>query len=123
MLVILVIASFTAHYLILQGLSVDNLWDGSGYSLTSLYLYGAISSLIVTIAVIAVNWSLPKFLGLVFLALIFVKAIAGYIFIKNGLNKFENDFIEYNFLAVFFIFMFFDVFVVFKTLNQQDKTV
>ena len=123
MLLIVVVAAYTAHYLLLNGLDVASQWNGSGYNLTSLYMFGAISSLIATVVTIAVGWSMPKSLGLVFLALVFLKAVAGYIFIKGGLGKYENDFIEYNFLAVFFIFLFFDVFIAFKVLNQEQKTV
>jgi len=63
---------------------------------------------------------MPEKLGLIFLALMTLKGVASYIYIKNGLNKFENDFIEYNFLVVFFIFLFFDVYIAFSALNQED---
>lgn len=123
MLLIVVIATYAAHYLIVSGIGVSSLWEQTEYSLTGLYIFGAISSLIVIFAVGAIQYALPKFLGLVFLALMFLKGIASYIYIKDGLNKFENDFIEYNFLAMFFIFLFFDVFVAFRALNQEDITV
>lgn len=118
-----VVAAFAAHYLIISGMGLSALWEQTDYSLVGLYTFGAISSLVVTIAVAAIQYAMPKSLGLVFLALMFLKAVAAYIYIKNGLNKFENDFIEYNFLVMFFIFLFFDVYVAFKALNQEDTTV
>ena len=123
MLLVVVVAAFAAHYLILSGMDVASNWEKTDYSLVGLYTFGAISSLIVTIAVAAVQYAMPKSLGLVFLAMMFLKAVASYIYIKNGLNKFENDFIEYNFLAMFFIFLFFDVYVAFRALNQDDSVV
>ena len=123
MLLIVVLATYAAHYLILSGMDVSDYWSQTDYSLTGLYVFGAISSLIVIFAVAAIQYALPKFLGLVFLALMFLKGVASYIYIKDGLNKFENDFIEYNFLTMFFIFLFFDVFIAFRALNQEDKTV
>ena len=123
MLLVVVVATYAAHYLIISGMDLADFWAQTDYSLTGLYIFGLVSSLVVTIAIGAVQYAMPKSLGLVFLALMFLKGIAAYIYIKNGLNKFENDFIEYNFLVMFFIFLFFDVYVAFRALNQDDTTV
>lgn len=64
---------------------------------------------------------MPKNLGLVFLGITTFKAVAFYVFIQPGLKQFENKFLEINFLAVFFLFLFFDVFVAFKMLNEDEN--
>ena len=121
MLLLVGIASYAAHFLVLSGMEADTYWAESGYSLAGMYTFGIVASLAVLVLVLLAQWSMPKNLGFVFLGLMTVKAVASYIYIQNGLNKFENDFIEYNFLVVFFIFLFFDVYIAFKTLNQEVK--
>lgn len=121
MWLLVLIASFAAHYLVLSNNDVAGYWTESGYSLIGLYAFVGIASLLVMLLVFLAKWSMPEKMGFIFLGLMFVKAVASYIYIQNGLNKFENDFIEYNFLAVFFIFLFFDVFIAFKALNQEDS--
>lgn len=116
-------ASFAAHYLILLNGDASRYWEESGYSLLGLYSFVGGASFLIMVFVLLAKWSMPERLGVVFLGLMFIKAIASYVYIQNGLNKFENDFIEYNFLVVFFIFLFFDVFIAFKALNQEDKKV
>ncbi|SJN31568.1 hypothetical protein FM107_06960 [Sphingobacterium sp. JB170] len=34
---------------------------------------------------------------------------------------FENDFLELNFLIIFFVFLIFDIFVAYKLVNQEVK--
>jgi len=106
------------HYFVLAGQDVQPYWVQSGYSLQGLYLFGFIASFFVTILVLLGQWLIPQNVGFIFLGVMTVKVIGSYLFIKNGLNKFENDFIEYNFLVVFFVFLFFDVFVAFKAINK-----
>lgn len=113
-------ASYGAHYLVLSSGDASKYWVESGYSLLGLYGFVGVLSLCVMVFVFLAKWSMPEKLGLIFLGLMFIKSIVCYVFIQNGLNKFENDFIEYNFLAVFFVFLFFDVFIAFRALNQED---
>ena len=120
MLLIVTVATFSAHYLVLSGMEVDHYWDQTSYSLIGIYGFAFVASLVVTILVLMAKWAMPEKLGLIFLGLTVIKAVASYIFIQNGLNQFENDFIEYNFLVSFFIYLFFDVFIAFKALNQED---
>lgn len=122
MLLIVAVASYFAHYLVLGGIGNQELWQQTDYSLIGLYIFGALASLVVVIVTLMAQWSMPKNLGFVFLGLMTIKAVASYIYIQGGLNKFENDFIEYNFLVVFFLFLFFDVFIAFKALNQENNT-
>ncbi|MDM1294788.1 hypothetical protein HX021_10875 [Sphingobacterium sp. N143] len=122
-LLVVFVASYTAHYLVLTGMGTETNWSKTTYSLVGMYGFGLASSLCVAILVFFANWSMPEKLGVIFLGLILVKAVAGYIYVKDGLNTFENDFIEYNFLAVFFISLFVDVYLAFNALNQVDKKV
>ena len=117
------IACFGVHYLASMALGVLPLWDGSGYSLHGLYIFQMVGSLVVALAVLLTNWSMPKSLGFVFLGLVLVKAVAGYIYIQEGLGIFENKFIELNFLAAFFAFLFFDVYMAYRVLNQEETKV
>lgn len=122
MLVVLVVTAFIAHKLIISGMELDYLWGQTDYSLVGLYAFGGISSLLVVVLILLTHWSMPKNLGFVFLGLMTVKVIAGYIYISDALGTFENKFMEYNFLVVIFLFLFFDVFIAFKTLNQEDTS-
>lgn len=122
MLVVLVVTAFIAHKLVISGMELDYLWEQTDYSLVGLYAFGGISSLLAVVLILLTHWSMPKNLGFVFLGLMTVKVIAGYIYISDALGTFENKFMEYNFLVVIFLFLFFDVFIAFKTLNQEDTS-
>ena len=123
MLVLLAVTAYFAHYLVLDGMELSAFWSQSGYSLLGMYAVGAVGSLFALVLIMLTNWAMPKNLGFVFLGIMTIKVIAGYIYIRKGLGVFENDFIEYNFLVVFFLFLFFDVFIAFQALNQEDSTV
>lgn len=117
------VACYVLHHLASLGLGVLSLWDGSGYSLWGLYTFQLVGSLLVALAVLLTNWAMPKSLGFVFLGLVLVKSVAGYIYIQDGLGIFENKFIELNFLAAFFAFLFFDVYMAYRVLNQGETKV
>lgn len=121
MLLIIGVAAYFAHYLILKGIGADQFWLQTDYTLLGMYTFGIGISLFVVLLTLMAQYAMPKNLGFIFLGLMTINAIASYIYIKNGLNKFKNDFIEYNFLVVFFLFLFFDVFVAFKALNQENN--
>ena len=123
MLLLLTVTAYFAHYLVLDGMELSDLWAQSDYSLMGMYTVGAIGSLLALVMILMANWAMPKNLGFVFLGLMTVKMIGGYIYVRKGLGVFENDFIEFNFLVVFFLFLFFDVFVAFQALNQEDSSV
>lgn len=123
MLLLLTVTAYFAHYLVLDGMELGGLWAQSDYSLMGMYTVGAIGSLLALVLILMTNWAMPKNLGFVFLGLMTVKMIGGYIYVRKGLGVFENDFIEFNFLVVFFLFLFFDVFVAFQALNQEDNSV
>lgn len=123
MLLLLTVTAYFAHYLVLNGMELSPLWAQSEYSLLGMYTVGAVGSLFALVLILLTHWSIPKNLGFVFLGLMTVKMIGGYIYVRKGLGVFENDFIELNFLVVFFLFLFFDVFVAFQALNQEDNSV
>jgi len=122
-LLIVFVASFAAHYLVISGMNMEQYWAKTSYSLVGLYTFGFCSSLLVAVLIFFANWSMPEKLGVIFLGLVLLKGVAGYIYVKDGLKTFENNFIEYNFLVVFFISLFVDVYVAFSALNQADKKV
>jgi len=122
-LLIVFVASFAAHYLVISGMDVVRYWSQTNYSLVGMYTFGFCSSMLVAVLVFFANWSMPEKLGVIFLGLVLLKAIAGYIYVKDGLKTIENNFIEYNFLVVFFISLFVDVYLAFNALNQVDKKV
>lgn len=123
LLLIVFVASFMAHYLVLSGMQLGLYWSQTSYSLLGMYGFGLCTSLLVAVLVFFASWSMPEKLGVLFLGLVLLKAVAAFIYIKDGLNTFENDFIEYNFLVVFFISLFVDVYIAFNALNQADKKV
>jgi len=123
LLLIVFVASFMAHYLVLSGMQLGLYWSQTSYSLLGMYGFGLCSSLLVAVLVFFASWSMPEKLGVLFLGLVLLKAVAAFIYIKDGLNTFENDFIEYNFFVVFFISFFVDVYIAFNALNQADKKV
>lgn len=121
MLLIVAGVAYGLHVLTLSSMpGIASLWYDSGYTLLGMYAFGTIASLLISLLIFGTQYAMPEKLGLIFLALMTLKAVASYIYIKNGLNVFENKFIEYNFLVVFFIFLFFDVYIAFRTLNQED---
>ncbi|QBQ40351.1 hypothetical protein E2P86_03970 [Sphingobacterium psychroaquaticum] len=123
LLIVVAAVGYGLQTLVINAVGTEGLWAQSGYSLMGMYTFGAVASLVVTIGLLAVDFAMPKSIGVAFLAGVMLKAVASYIYIQAGLNKFENQFIELNFLAVFFLFLFFDVFVAYKIVNQQQKTV
>ncbi|NGM63317.1 hypothetical protein G5B30_15515 [Sphingobacterium sp. SGG-5] len=113
--------AFGGHHLVVAGMDSHSFWEETSYSLEGMYTFGFVSSLCVVVFILLAQWAMPKKVGLVFLGLMTIKAIASYIYIHNGLDVFEHDFIEYNFLVVFFVFLFFDVFVAFRIINEPER--
>lgn len=120
MLLLLTVAGYFAHYLVINAIDVSGLWKQTDYSLVGLYTFGSIGSLLAIVFILLTYWAMPKNLGFVFLGMMTVKVIAGYIYIRKGLGVFENKFLEFNFLIVFFLYLIFDVYIAFQVLNQDD---
>ncbi|WDF67983.1 hypothetical protein PQ465_16980 [Sphingobacterium oryzagri] len=123
--ILLVLAGlgFAIHGLVLSGFGLEHYWSETSYTLWGLYAFGAIASLLIAVLMFLADFALPKYISFVFLGCILLKAIASYLFIQNGLNLFENDFIELNFLVTFFIFLLYDIYVAYLLVNQDVKIV
>ncbi|UIR55045.1 hypothetical protein LZQ00_12225 [Sphingobacterium sp. SRCM116780] len=121
-LLIFTIILFGGHYFALPSFGMEDFKSLTGFQLYSLYLFEAIASLIILIIVLATDAVMPKNIGFIFLGLITLKAAASYLFFKNGFNYSLDDIFEYNFLIVFFLFLFFDVFVAFKVINKEVES-
>jgi hypothetical protein len=63
---------------------------------------------------------MPPQVGFAFLVGMTLKAVASYVFIHDGINLLENDFIELNFLVVFFVYLVYDAFAAYYIVNQQE---
>ena len=127
-LILLVVSGigYGLHSLVLTHWSSADLhdwWIGTGYSLKGMYGVCAVNSLIMVFLLLGVDFAMPKFIGFAFMIGLFLKAIASYIYIQAGLNLLENDFIELNFIAVFFLYLFYDAFVAYFIVNQQEVEV
>ena len=124
-LLLLVIAALTfgLHTLIINILDLNSFWQQTNYNLIGLYSFNCGVSLIVGLLLHLTDFAMPKYISFVFLGCVFIKAILSYLYIKDGLGIFANDFLELNFLVVFFVFLIFDIFVAYKLVNQDVKEV
>ena len=114
---------FVLHTFVLKALGLEIYWSETSYTLVGLYAFGFIVSLLITVFMHLTDFSMPKYISFVFLGCVMLKGIASYLFIQNGLNLFENDFIELNFLVTFFIFLLYDIYVAYLLVNQEVKVV
>ncbi len=104
---------FGIHYAVLKMNHHDHWWIGSGYSLEGMYTFGAIILLLI-------DYTMPVQVGFAFLVGMTLKAVGSYVFIHEGINLLENDFIELNFLVVFFVYLMYDAFAAYYIVNQQE---
>ena len=121
-LLILSLVAFGLHFL-LHSITKDlPFWDTAYMHLWQIYALQLLLSVVVVLAVVGVSESLPQHLGYVFLGVLTLKLVANYIIINPALlTGAEHDFFKHNFLIVFFMFMFFDVYVTYRVLNQSDS--
>ncbi|MGJ1196217.1 hypothetical protein ACR777_10830 [Sphingobacterium spiritivorum] len=121
LLLVIGLVLYGVHYAILKGLDLQDVWQQTDYKLWGFYLIGGISSLIMLIVVIIIHNMMPNSVGFVFLGLLTLKMIVSFLYVNKGLNQQPENFIEYNFLAVFFLFIVYDVFMAYKVMNQENK--
>ena len=121
LLLVIGLVLYGVHYAILKGLDLQDVWQQTGYKLWGFYLIGGISSLVMLIVVIIIHNMMPNSVGFVFLGLLTLKMIVSFLYVNKGLNQQPENFIEYNFLAVFFLFIVYDVFMAYKVMNQENK--
>jgi hypothetical protein len=120
-LVLLTFLIFGLHYILQQVLGVLDNWNDTGYSLFLIYIFELMLSILVVVIIVGTSKKLAELTGYIFLALISLKCIASYVFIKPVLDaEIQNDFIKHNFLIVFLIFLVFDVYVTYRVLNQEN---
>ncbi|WP_270088232.1 hypothetical protein [Sphingobacterium sp. SYP-B4668] len=112
---------FGSHYFILNNLDLQGAWSTGSYSLSGLYLFEGIASSVMLIIILVANTVMPKNIGFIFLGLLTLKMAASFLYVNKGLNKMPENFLEYNFLAVFFAFLVYDVFITYKVINQENK--
>lgn len=118
-LLILALVAFGLHFLINSIAKDLPLWDTAYMHLWQIYALQLLMTVIVIFAVVGIGNSLPQHLGYVFLGVLTLKVIATYIIINPALEEgVDNEFFKYNFLIVFFLFMFYDVYVTYRVLNQ-----
>src|SRR5690606_22862331 len=113
--------AFGAHYLLSRGLGDYASWTATDHTLGALYTFMAISTLDMVEVILLAKLSMHKNMGCIFLGLTLIKGIASYIYIQDGLGISEDKFIELNFLAAFFAFLFFDVYMAYRSLNQVEN--
>lgn len=112
--------SFGTHYAVLKMNHHDHWWIGSGYSLEGMYTFGAIASVVMVLILLIIDYAMPVQVGFAFLVGMTLKAVGSYVYIHEGINLLENDFIELNFLVVFFVYLLFDAFAAYYIVNQQE---
>ncbi|OYD43678.1 hypothetical protein CHU00_02380 [Sphingobacterium cellulitidis] len=112
--------SFGIHYAVLKMNHHDHWWIGSGYSLEGMYTFGAIASVVMVLILLIIDYAMPVQVGFAFLVGMTLKAVGSYVYIHEGINLLENDFIELNFLVVFFVYLLFDAFAAYYIVNQQE---
>ena len=112
---------YGAHSLVLDSFGLNEYWGQVSYTLTGLYVFGFLFSLVTAVLLHLTDFAMAKYLSFVFLGCVFLRAVASYLYIKDGLGYFENDFLELNFIVTFFIFLVFDIFVAYKLVNQVVK--
>ncbi len=119
-LIALTAVCFGSHYAVLSINDQEHWWIGSGYSLIGMYGFMGIASLVMLIVMLAIDFSLPKQVGFAFLIGMTLKAVASYFYVHEGVNLLENDFIELNFLVVFFVYLMYDAYIAYYLVNQQE---
>ncbi|GHE23575.1 hypothetical protein [Sphingobacterium griseoflavum] len=123
LLFLVTVLGFGIHTLLLQNLGLNAYWKQTHYTLMGMYAFGCIASLTVATFLLLADFAMKNYVSIVFLGCILIKAVASYLFIQSGLNLFENDFLELNFLGVFFIFLMYDILVAYRLVNQEVKVV
>lgn len=122
-LLLLALVSFGLHFL-LHSISNDlEFWDTAHMHLWQIYALQFLMSVVMIFAVVGIGNSKPESLGYIFLGFLTLKVAVNYFVISPVLKtEADHDFFKYNFLAVFFLFMIFDVYVSYRILNQVYPT-
>ncbi|MFD2743903.1 MULTISPECIES: hypothetical protein [Sphingobacterium] len=114
---------FVIHYSFEYLLNLSDGWAGTGHSLLGLYAFQTLLSVFVAMMILLAQYAMPKNLGFIFLGLIFLKAIAGYLFIREGLEMADDKFLATHFLVTYFLFLFMDVYMAYRAINQAEPNI
>ncbi|AIM38564.1 hypothetical protein ACFX5U_17775 [Sphingobacterium sp. SG20118] len=123
LLLIFTVVLFGVHHYALPSFGIADFKSLTGFELYSLYTFESLASLVILIVILISDAVMPKNLGFIFLGLITLKAALSYVYFRAGMNHSSDDIFEYNFLVVFFLFLFFDVLVAFKVINKDVESV
>ncbi len=115
--------AYAAHYGISMAMGFSERWIALGYSLEGMYALQAGISLFVVVMIAMAQFAMPKNVGFIFLGLVLLKAIASYVYINAGLEASEDKFLALQFLIVFFLFLFVDVYMAYRAINQAEPDV
>lgn len=122
-LVLLALVAFGLHFLIHSITKDLPLWDGAYMHLWQIYAVQLLLSVLLVFVTVGIGQNIPQYLGYVFLGALTLKIVVNYILISPALkDEASNDFFKHNFLIVFFLFMFFDVYVTYRVLNQLHSS-
>ncbi len=97
-------------------------WARVSISLGQIYLVQVVLSLVLLVALVMVKKSAAQQLGFVFLGVFTLKVVVSYFFAHNVLDQPDVDFFKYNYLAVFFLFMIFDLYIAYSMLNKSENS-
>lgn len=123
-LFVLTVLVFSIHLLWQWVFPEQNLSEVSSYTLPQIYLVQVVLSIIVLFGLLLVKQVAIGFLGFSFLALLALKLVVSYLFISPALaENSQNNLVKYTFLFVLFVFMFYDMFIGIKVLNQQQRKI
>lgn len=91
-----------------------------GYSLSGLYGFEFIFTVILFLSIAGVRSVLPNSLGFLFLILITLRLAGSYLFVRSGLDSPQGDeAFKYNFLIVVLVFLGTDTYLVYRILNKK----
>jgi len=120
-LIMLTVLSFGIHYLVIEVFEMQSLWKKEYYSLLQIYFFLFLITLAMTAAMVFISKSMSHNIGFAFLALLTIKLIVNYLFIRPVLDAGSKaDFIKYNYLIVFLLFLIFDVYATYRLLNNKN---
>lgn len=118
-LIMLALVTFGVHYLYHNLVGAADAWVSAPMELWQIYGLQLAISIVVIFAVLAIGKTMPQNLGFVFLGLLTLKLLINYIILRPVLQSGQDiQFFKLSYLLVFFLFMFFDVYVTYRVLNQ-----
>lgn len=120
--VLILVLLFAMHLGISLLLGFYNQWASIEISLWGIYAFGFMLTCFVYVGIIGIDYSMPQSVGYVFLGLITVRGVASYLLIDKYLEAdVSGDFLKYNFLISFLVFLLVDAFIAYRVLNKSIR--